>query len=100
MCGHRVLLSPETIKDTTEWGFQFAGEEWKREKAATQIGVIVDIGKNAWLAFDNGDPWAEVGDRVYFAKYAGKFIELDGEEYVIVNDEDIQCIIHEEESYD
>jgi len=99
VCGFRVLVKPETIKEELDWGegrkFVLAGEEWKREKAATQIGTIVSVGPSAWKGFDDGAPWAHVGDRIYFARYAGKFVEMDGEEYVILNDEDIQCIIHE-----
>lgn len=97
--GHRVLLEPAFTTEKTEWGFDLAvGDTYKYEKAATEVGRIVSIGPNAWKAFDDGEPWAKVGDKVIFAKHGGKFIddpEDDDKQYIIINDEDIQCIIEE-----
>ena len=100
--GHRVILkladdvADSEVKDGPLKGFQMdVGDDFKRQKAGAVIGEIVEIGPMAWRAFD-GDhsawkPWAEVGDVVYFAKYGGKFITVEGEEFVILNDEDIQA---------
>lgn len=104
ICGHRVLLKPhfddEEIKEGSLKGFQMnVGETFKREKAATVVGEVIDIGPMAWKAFDGDDPnwkpWCEIGDIVYFAKYGGKFITVDEQEYIIVSDEDIQGVIKE-----
>jgi co-chaperonin GroES (HSP10) len=98
VCGHRVLLDPDFVKEETEWGFKLdVGETYKRERAATNEGKVVDIGPMAWKAFD-GDkpdwkPWAKVGDIVIFAKYGGKFIKVKDKDYIICNDEDIQAVI-------
>jgi co-chaperonin GroES (HSP10) len=88
------------MEEVTESGIILnVGEEWKREQAATVIGKIVAIGRTAWKDFSDGRPWAKVGDRVYYARYSGKTIEEDGKpKYYIVNDEDVQCIINEEQS--
>ena len=95
--GHRVLIKPESFATKTDWDFQLdVGEGFQREKAATVVGTIVGVGDTAWLDF-SGLPWAKVGDKVYYAKYSGKVVKEGDEEYVIVNDEDIQAIIHEEE---
>jgi len=94
--GHRVLIEPEhfaeEIGDGALEGFQLnIGEDWKRDRAATVIGVIKGVGPNAWLGFDNGNPWAKVGDKVYYAKYSGKVV-TDGEKsYIVCNDEDCNC---------
>lgn len=101
VCGHRVLLKPhfddDVIGDGALKGFQMdVGDTFKREKAATVVGEVVSIGNMAWKAFDgdnpNWKPWAKVGDIVYFAKYGGKFIKVEEEDYIIVNDEDVQAI--------
>nr|ASN63651.1 co-chaperonin GroES [uncultured virus] len=97
VCGFRVLVEPKHFEEVTEGGIILnVGEDWKREKAATVIGTIVNVGPTAWKGFDDGVPWAKVGDKVYYAKYAGKTIVDGDKEYVILNDEDIQCIINEE----
>jgi len=104
MVGHRVLLKPadDVASEKTEWGFELnVGDDFKRQKASTTIGEVVSIGPMAWKAFD-GDrpewkPWANIGDVVYFAKYGGKFITIDDEDYIIINDEDVQGVIRKVE---
>ena len=105
VCGHRVLLKAANVEDEiTEGalkGFKLdVGEDHQRSKAATNIGYVVAVGLTAWKAFDGDDPdwkpWAKIGDKVYFAKFAGKFITIEDETYIIVNDEDIQAVIREE----
>ena len=95
--GHRVLIEPKAFARATDWGFQLdTSDTWARERSAAVVGTIVDIGPNAWKDFTPGTPWAKVGDVVYFAKYSGKEIkEGDDIRYIIVNDEDIQAIVHE-----
>ena len=111
MVGHRVLLKPaddvadEEVKEGALQGFVLnVGEDWKRQKAGTTVGEVVSVGPMAWRAFDGDqegwNPWAKVGDIVYFAKYGGKFITIDEEDFIIVNDEDIQGIIHKVECED
>ena len=93
--GHRVLIKPHLQEEVSDGGIYLAvGDTFQRERGATQIGTIVDIGPNAWLDFKPGTPWAKVGDVVYYAKYAGKDVEAGNEDkFVIINDEDVQCII-------
>ena len=100
--GHRVLIKPEVEAEKTEWGFEMGGDTFERERGATQVGKVISIGPNAWLDFKSinkegklvpGKPWAIVGDRVYYAKYAGKDVTIEDEKYIIVNDEDIQCVL-------
>lgn len=35
----------------------------------------------------------KVGDRILFSKYSGTEIKLDGEEYLIMREEDVQAIV-------
>lgn len=89
--GHRVLVKPDEPPDKI--GSVFV-PVWVKENKAFEIvqGEIVDIGETAWKAFDDGKPWAKVGDRVMFAKYGGSIIEENDVKYRILNDEDIICI--------
>lgn len=99
VCGHRILIEPEHLEEVTESGIILnVGDDWKREKAATVIGTIISIGDTAWKDFSDGKPWAKVGDRIYYARYSGKTIEDGEDQYVIINDEDVQCIIQEDKS--
>lgn len=65
----------------------------KLERQAYTEGTVVDIGPDAWAAYRPSLPFAGLkeGDRVFYAKYSGKWIAdpETGEELLIVNDEDI-----------
>ena len=90
--GFRILVKPDEIKKETASGIVLAVDE-AAEKGARVTGTIVDIGEIAWKAFNPQSPYAglAVGDKVFFAKYAGKTVidPTDKQEYVILNDEDI-----------
>lgn len=105
--GYRVIVRPDPLEALEEKemqryqslqasGFEIADpKDKKRKEQAIHIGTLMAIGKTAWLAHDNGEPWAKVGDRVYFAKYGGFLIEEDGVQYRLLNDEDITAIVRE-----
>jgi len=91
--GHRVLVKPDAVEMRSAGGIYLNPDE-RKEKAAIITGVILDIGSTAWKDPGLGNyPWAEVGDKVSYAKYGGKFMAdpETGEELVILNDEDIIC---------
>lgn len=92
--GYRVLIKVKELQKTTETGLILVFDE-KLARAGMDIGTIVDIGEYAW----NGKPWAKVGDRVIFAKHAGKFVcdPETNEEFLVINDEDVQVIVTNEE---
>lgn len=106
--GHRLLVKPDPLKervkindDLKKLGFEIArpADMEKMEEAATQTGTVVDVGSTAWHAFDKSSPdwkaWCKVGDRIVFARYAGKPIEdpVTDEKYFVLNDEDVQALV-------
>lgn len=93
--GHRVLIQPEVVEEKTAGGIILAQTTKERDQQATMRGTIVSVGENAWKAFDDGKPWASVGDKVIFRKYAGEVIKDGDTEYRVVNDEDILAVIKE-----
>ena len=100
--GHRVLVKQETYEDTDEVfrsakraGIEFVKDKSVRYQESVDIGDVIAVGSTAWKDF-GGVPWAEVGDRVVFAKHAGKKVEAPENKeahFVILNDEDIVAII-------
>lgn len=57
-------------------------------------GEVIAVGQGK--VFDNGtrvDPTVKPGDKVLFAKYAGTEVKFDGEEYLIMREDDILGII-------
>lgn len=94
-CGHRVIVKPDEVED--KYGDIVIVQDEKLEQAGVNVGTIVAIGDTAWEAYGphfTGKPWAAVGDRIYYAKYAGKNVEdpeKPEEKFVVLNDEDCVC---------
>lgn len=91
--GHRVLVKVDEIEEKTKGGIILVDADKQTE--ANIFGTLVDVGPTAWKAFDDGDAWAKIGDKVAFAKYGG-FVIIDPdtrESYRLLNDEDITCVI-------
>lgn len=93
--GYRVLVTPDEIQTKTESGIvlEYAGNE-KLEKGARITGTVVDIGRECWKQHEGNEPWCKVGDKVFWAKYAGKLIvdPYTLKEYIVLNDEDIVAV--------
>jgi chaperonin GroES len=57
-------------------------------------GEVIAVGKGKVL--DNGkvqEPVVKAGDRVLFGKYSGTDIKIDGEEHLILREEEILGIV-------
>ena len=95
--GHRVLVAPDPSEERTASGLFIPAGTQAQEAQAQIFGRVVAVGPTAWKAFDSGQPWAEVNDRVAFAKYGGFIIKdpISGEEFRLLNDEDICAVIKE-----
>jgi co-chaperonin GroES (HSP10) len=93
-CGHRVLVRPDEVSERR--GVLYVPQTSRdREQMAQVFGTIIAVGPTAWKAFDDGKPWAVVGDRVSYAKYGGFVIEdpATKEHYRLLNDEDIIAVV-------
>jgi len=92
--GHRVLILPDAVEETTESGIIVSvGLERDRERLAQLKGTIVEIGNSAW--HDQPEPWASVGDHVIFGKYSGLIYKgADEKEYRIINDLDVVATVN------
>lgn len=92
--GHRLIIKLDDVEEVSKGGILLPDVNRERSAART-IGTIIAIGPNCWKAFDDGEPWAKIGDKVVVSKYAGKrikdpdFPELDLQ---VLNDEDIQVV--------
>lgn len=103
--GHRVIVLPDKLDDVNakylgetlkSIGLEIVHEgDKKRHENAIVTGTLVAIGATAWKAYDDGEPWAELGDRVYFSRHGGNLIEdpVTKEKYRLLNDEDIYAVI-------
>jgi len=93
---HRIIVKPESIEDTDETlkrakqlGIHI--ELDPREKHAIEVGTVVQIGNTVFQEFGTSpeNEGISIGSRVIFAKYAGKKIVDEGQDFIVLNDEDI-----------
>ena len=82
----RVLVQRTEEEETTKGGIIIP--DTAKEKP--QQGKVVAVGKGKVL--DNGtriEPDLKKGDKILFGKYAGTEIKVEGEEYLIMREDDI-----------
>ena len=74
--GRGGIIIPDTAKEKPQEGMV----------AAVGNGKLTEEGKR--VALD-----VQAGDRILFGKYSGSEVKLDGEEYLIMKEEDVLGII-------
>lgn len=98
--GFRVLVYPDPLETKTAGGIYLPQTDERLKKAAQQTGTLVAVGPIAWHAFDKEHkiPWAYPGQRVFYVKYGGMFVEdpITKDIYVLLNDEDISGVLMSE----
>ena len=88
--GDRVVVKPAAKEEITKSGIVIP--DTAKEKP--QEGTVVAVGSGRLL--DNGDRApidVREGDRILFAKYGGTEFKLDGEESLVLKENDILAII-------
>jgi len=89
----RVLVRPDSAETVTKGGIILPEPEVDKKKMAMMKGTLVAVGVNAWEEAARRSPEFErpqAGDRVLIAKYGGVIVTgLDGEDYRLLNDEDV-----------
>ena len=87
--GDRVVLKQIVAEETTKSGIVLPGQTKEKPQQAEVVAVgpggIVD-GKEVTML-------VSAGDKVIYSKYAGTEVELDGEEYLVVKQNDILAVI-------
>ena len=86
----RVLVKRITEEEKTKGGIIITDSAKEKPQEAEVIAVgngkVLEEGNR--IALD-----VKTGDRILFGKYSGNDIKLDGEEYVIIREEDVLGII-------
>lgn len=95
--GNRVIIEQEKIEETTESGIIIKRENGAAEQAGIIRGTVLAVGEACWDTWP--EPWAQVGEDVYFAKFAGKQVidPVTGESFLIMNDIDIIATLEKKE---
>jgi co-chaperonin GroES (HSP10) len=72
--GHHILVKVDRMEKKTESGIVIPDTVRDADKRAAEIATVVNIGETAYMNDGLGNkPWVKVGDRIFFAKYSGKW---------------------------
>ncbi|SEF40547.1 chaperonin GroES [Caloramator fervidus] len=84
--GDRVVIKKIEAEETTKSGIVLPGSAKEKPQMAEVIAIGPDVNKDDKVVLN-------VGDKVIFSKYAGNEVKIDGEEYTILNLNDILAVV-------
>lgn len=88
--GDRVLIKPLEAQEKTKGGIVLP--DTAKEKP--QEGKVIAVGKGRVSEDGKVTPLeVKAGDKVLYGKYSGTEISVEGDEYLIVKEEDILAIV-------
>ena len=85
----RVVLKQCEAEETTNSGIILAGSAQEKPQEAE----VVAVGPGGNVDGKEVTMHVKVGDKVIYSKYAGNEVKLDGEEYIIVKQNDILAVV-------
>lgn len=93
--GARVLVKEIKLSEETQSGIIMPG----RDKQATNKGIVIQVGDGAMLENGTKIPvGVSIGETVVYSSFSGSPVKVnatDEENYLILNERDILCIIEE-----
>ena len=87
--GDRVVLKQLEAEETTKSGIVLPGQAQEKPQQAE----VIAVGPGGVVEGKEVKMEVAVGNKVIYSKYAGTEVKLDGEEYIIVKQNDILAIV-------
>ena len=85
----RVVLKMTEAEETTKSGIILAGSS----KEKPQVAEVVAVGPGGMVDGKEVTMLVKTGDKGITSQYAGSTVKLDGEEYLVVKQNDILAIV-------
>ena len=87
--GDRVVLKQLEAEETTKSGIVLPGQAQEKPQQAE----VIAVGPGGVVEGKEVKMEVKTGDKVIYSKYAGTEVKLDGEEYIIVKQNDILAVV-------
>ncbi len=87
--GSRVLIKMKESEETTKSGIILASSAQEKP----QIAEVIAVGPGEKVDGKLEEMYLKKGDNVIVSKYGGTEVKYDGEEYIIVKQEDVLAIV-------
>lgn len=85
----RVLIKMKESEETTKSGIILASTA----KEKPQIAEVIEVGPGRIIDGKREEMEVKKGDNVVVSKYAGTEVKYEGEEFLIIKEEDILAIV-------
>ena len=85
----RVVLKQLEAEETTKSGIILTGSAQEKPQEAE----VIAVGPGGMVDGREVEMQVTVGQKVIYSKYAGTEVKLDGEEYIIVRQNDILAVV-------
>ena len=85
----RVVLQQQSAEETTKSGIILAASAQEKPQEA----LVIAVGPGGIVGDKEITMQVKVGQKVIYSKYSGTEVKLDGEEYIIVRQDDILAVV-------
>ena len=89
--GDRIVIKRLEAEETTKSGIVLPGSA----KEKPQMAEVIAVGPGGYVDGKEIKMELKVGDKVFFSKYSGNEVKLDGTEYLILKQDDVLGIVEE-----
>ena len=87
--GDRVVIKNLEAEETSKGGILLTNSA----KEKPQLAEVLAVGPGGNVDGKEIKMYVQEGQKVFYSKYAGTEVKLDGEEYIIVRQSDILAIV-------
>ena len=87
--GSRVLIKMKEGEETTKSGIILSSGAQEKP----QIAEVVEVGPGEKIDGKPQEMYVKKGDNIIVSKYAGTEVKYDGEDYIIVKQDDIFAVV-------
>lgn len=87
--GDRVVIKNMEAEETSKGGILLTNSA----KEKPQLAEVLAVGPGGNVDGKDIKMYVQAGQKVFYSKYAGTEVKLDGEEYIIVRQSDILAIV-------
>lgn len=87
--GSRVLIKMKEGEETTKSGIILSSGAQEKP----QISEVVEVGPGEKIDGKPQEMYVKKGDNIIVSKYAGTEVKYDGEDYIIVKQDDILAVV-------
>ena len=85
----RVVIKTVEVEETTKGGLILTGSA----KEKPQVAQVIAVGPGGVVDGKEVAMQVKEGQKVIYSKYAGTEVKLEGEEYIIVRQNDILAVV-------